>query len=59
MHIVRRLILDRLGEEYQKRLAQLWEKAMPARSPARPGRHKRRDALGRILVLSKGVKRWI
>ncbi len=27
--IVRRLILDRLGEEDQQRLAQLWEKAMP------------------------------
>lgn len=27
--IVRRLILDRLGEEDQKRLARLWEKAMP------------------------------
>jgi DNA-binding MarR family transcriptional regulator len=26
---VRRLILDRLGEEDQMRLAQLWEKAMP------------------------------
>jgi DNA-binding MarR family transcriptional regulator len=27
--IVRQLILDRLGEEDQERLAQLWEKAMP------------------------------
>jgi len=27
--IVRRLMLDRLGEEDQRRLAQLWEKAMP------------------------------
>ena len=31
--IVRRLILDRLGEEDQKRLAQLWEKAMPGAGP--------------------------
>lgn len=27
--IVRRLMLDRLGEEDQKRMAKLWEKAMP------------------------------
>ena len=27
--VVRRLLLDRLGEEDQKRLAQLWDKAMP------------------------------